>query len=139
MRWAVVLQHRGFVKRLAEIYGVKAVVVRDGLNVRRFLQFPSMLAPAEDTPLLPESPHSTVDDWCRDHLVVTGVKLDCVVLGELKASYREGVTSSLIKAFYADVPGVTFAAKTTLRGSRETKRDVLRGVKLLSAPRDVHE
>jgi hypothetical protein len=30
-------------KRLAEIYGVKAVVVRDGLDVRRFLQFPSMI------------------------------------------------------------------------------------------------
>jgi hypothetical protein len=67
-------------------------------------------------------------------LEVTGRAEDCVVLGELKASYRDGVTTSLINAFYADVPGVTFAAKTTLRGSRDTKRDVLRGVRVILSP-----
>jgi phage/plasmid-associated DNA primase len=76
-----------------------------------------------------------VAEWCDANFVVTGESEDFVVLGEvLDERYGETMKKSkfarLVAACYKGVAGVTFCPKTTLAVTRESKRDVLKGVKL---------
>ena len=81
---------------------------------------------------------SPVARWCDERLIVTGDPDDCVVLGDVMSLYRgtpqpstKEEFSRLVMGCLDGVQGVTFHARTTLPGTRETKRLVLRGVRLV--------
>ena len=82
-------------------------------------------------------PPATVAKWCDDCLEVTGDPGDCVVLGEAMRLYGGAQIiktkvefARLVNGCFDGVAGVTFHTSTTLPGTRDTKRLVLRGVRL---------
>ncbi len=89
------------------------------------------------------SANNPLTRWCEEVLEVTGNADDCVVLGDVMNLYRgtpqpksKDEFSRLVKACFDGVHGVTFVNKTVLRGTRDSKRAVLRGVKLRYADAD---
>jgi hypothetical protein len=82
---------------------------------------------------------SPVARWCDEHLEATGDPDDCVVLGDAMSMYigppiikTKGEFARLVKGCFDGVAGVVFHTSTTLPGTRDTKRLVLRGVRLRS-------
>ena len=130
--WSARVEHAAFSREVVAIYGAASRVVRvDRLGVQRCLSFPS--AAGDEGPAASSNPLS---EFLQRRVRVSGAADHFVLLKDLLrgAGVPSGVPGAdLVKAHFAGVAGVKYAAKTTLRGSRKTVRDVLRGVQLIPA------
>lgn len=128
MNWKVPVNHVRFSKLLVEIYNAQSVVVRNGLEVERYIKMPR-LVPVDEVPTIAEI--NPADEWCRNNLIVTGNSKDVVLLGEVTTydGDRKRFVPS-VRAFFENVPGVTYSAhrSVVIDGDRKNKRHVLLGV-----------
>lgn len=79
-------------------------------------------------------------EWLMERVVVTGTKVDYIVIGELKKLYLASCLSlhipvnkdfsKLSRGFLAGLTSVTYCENTTIAG--KTVRGVMRGIKMQS-------
>ena len=131
MNWKVPVNHVRFSKLLVEIYNAQSVVVRNGMDVERYMQMPRLIQVERDPT---SSAVDTVASWCEDTLKVTGRSEDFVLLDDLKKSFvgGSGMTNvkfaGLVNSYFKGVERVTFVGRSTVPGTRMTSRNILKGV-----------